>query len=101
MHENPNFAVMTSLVLPVYHHQDKPLSKRDMLSEVRLVYDPLGFVVPFLLQVRKIIQIPSQKELGWDIIVSDEVAKDWVEWRSKLPASENLAISKCIKPARF
>ena len=81
--------------------QDKPLSKRGMLSELSSVYDPLGFVAPFLLHGRKIIQILSQQELGWDEIVSDEVAKDWVEWKSKLPALENLAISRCIKPAGF
>ena len=81
--------------------QDKPLSKRGMLSELSSVYDPLGFVARFLLHGRKIIQILSQQELGWDEIVSDEVAKDWVEWKSKLPALENLAISRCIKPAGF
>ena len=32
--------------------QDKPLSKRGMLSELSLVYDPLGFVAPFLLHGR-------------------------------------------------
>ena len=79
--------------------QDKPLSKRGMLSELSSVYDPL--VAPFLIHGRKIIQIFSQQELGWDVIVSDEVAKDWVEWKSKLPALENLAISRCIKPAGF
>ena len=44
--------------------QDKPLSKRDMLSELSSVYDPLEFVAPFLLHGRKIIQILSQQELG-------------------------------------
>ena len=29
--------------------QEKPLSKRGMLSELRFVYDPLGFGAPFLL----------------------------------------------------
>ena len=81
--------------------QDKPLSKRGMLSELSSVYDPLGFVASFLLHGRKIIQILSRQELGWDEIVSDEVAKDWVEWKSKLPALENLRISRCIKPVGF
>ena len=59
--------------------QDKPLSKRGMLSELS----------------------SFQQELGWDEIVSDEVAKDCMEWKSKLPALENLPISRCIKPAGF
>ena len=80
--------------------QDK-LSKRRMLSEISSVYDPLGFVPPFLLHGRKIIQILSQQELEWNEIVSDEVAKDSVEWKSKLPALEKLGISRCIKPVGF
>ena len=43
--------------------QDKPLSKRGMLSELSSVDDPPGFVAPFLLHGRKIIQILSQQEL--------------------------------------
>ena len=37
--------------------KDKPASKRSMLSELGSVYDPLGFVAPFLVHVRRIIQI--------------------------------------------
>ena len=68
--------------------QDKPLSKRVMLSELSSVHDPLGLVTPFLLH-------------GIKIIVSDEVGKDWVEWNSKLQVLENLGVLRCIKPAEF
>ena len=81
--------------------QDKPLSKRVMLSELSSVHDPLGLVAPFLLHGIKIIQILSQQELIWDEIVSDEVGKDWVEWNSKLQVLENLGVLRCIKPAEF
>ena len=73
--------------------QDKPLSKTGMLPELSSVYDPFRFVAPFLLHGRKIIHILNQKELRWDEIASDEVAKDWVEWKSKLLVLENLTIS--------
>ena len=36
--------------------QSKPLSKRGILSKLSSVYDPLGFLAPFLLHGRKIIQ---------------------------------------------
>ena len=42
-----------------------------------LVYESLGIVVPVLLYGRKIIQIFSKQELGWDETVSGEVAKEW------------------------
>ena len=74
--------------------QDKPLSKRGMLSELSSVYDPLGFVARFLLHERKIIQILSQQELGWDEIVSDEVAKDCVKWKTSLGKPSNFKMHK-------
>ena len=51
-----------------------------MMSELSSVYDSRGFVAPFLLHGRKIIQILCQQELEWDEIVSDQVEKNWVEW---------------------
>ena len=81
--------------------KDKPASKKGMLSEFSSVHDPLGFVAPFLLWGRRIIQILCQQELGCTDIVSDEVRKEWIKWNSKLPTQEELSISRCIKPPDF
>lgn len=35
--------------------KDRPASKRNMISELSSVYDPLGFVAPFLVHVRRIM----------------------------------------------
>ena len=73
-----------------------------MLAKRSSVYSSLGFVAPFLLHGREIIQILSQQELGWDEIVSDEVGgMDWVEWNSNLPVLENLGVLRFIKLAEF
>ena len=49
--------------------KDKTGSKMSMLSELSSVYDPLRFVVPFLLHNRRFIQISRQQEVGWNKIV--------------------------------
>ena len=54
--------------------KDKTGSKMSTLSELSSVYDPPRFVVPFPLHNRRFIQISRQQELGWNNIVSEEVA---------------------------
>ena len=46
--------------------RDKPLSRRGLLSIVSLIYDPMGFVCPFVLRAKKVIQNLTQAKLGWD-----------------------------------
>ena len=44
--------------------KDKPATKRGMLSELSLVYDPLGLPSPFILKGRRIIQKLCQGNTG-------------------------------------
>ena len=81
--------------------KDKPAAERGMLSELSLVYDPLGLASPFILKGRRIIQKLYQGSKGWNNTVSDEMQKKWTKWRVKLPSLEKIAIQRCIKPADF
>ena len=45
--------------------EDKPATKRGMLSELSSMYDPLGLVLPFLLKVRRIIHFSDAPEDGY------------------------------------
>lgn len=40
--------------------QDKPLTRRGMLSTVSLIFDPLGLILPFLLIGKQILQNPTR-----------------------------------------
>ncbi len=45
----------------------KPLTRRGILSTVSSVYDPLGFVAPFILPAKKLLQeLCRNRRLGWD-----------------------------------
>ena len=65
--------------------KDKPLTRRGMLSTISSVYDPLGIAAPFVLERRKILQKLCQLKVGWDEKIPDNLKKDWVCWRNKLP----------------
>ena len=81
--------------------KDKPATKRDMLSELGSVYDPVGLASSFILKGKRIIQMLCQGNTRWNDTVSDEVQKEWTKWRLKLLALEKIAVQRCIKPSDF
>ena len=59
--------------------KEKPKTRRDMLSTLSSVYDPLGFVAPFILQGKIILQHLSDENLQWDEIVPQSIQDNWKE----------------------
>ena len=81
--------------------QDRPLTKRGILSTVSSVYDPLGFAAPFLLTGRLLLQQLSADKKGWDEEPTSEQRATWEKWRSELPGLESIQIRRCFKPKNF
>ena len=81
--------------------QDKPLSRRGILSTVSSVFDPLGLVAPFILVGKRILQELCRDGVGWDDEVPDDLRPQWEKWRAELPVLESLRIARCYKPQKF
>ena len=58
------------------HLKGTPATRRRILSTVSSIYNPLGFVAPFILPGRKTIQRLCQGEVKWDDPVSCDIRKD-------------------------
>ena len=58
--------------------KDKPPTRRGILSVISLIYDPLGFVAPFHLSAKILLQNLCRKQLGWDDLIPEE---DLIRWK--------------------
>ena len=81
--------------------QDKPLTRRGILSTVSSVYDPLGFLTPVILTGRQILQSLCRDKSDWDDPVPEPLRHKWERWRSSLQHLEKLKIQRCYKPPTF
>ncbi|XP_015747596.1 PREDICTED: uncharacterized protein LOC107327368 [Acropora digitifera] len=82
--------------------KDKPPTRRGILSIVSSVYDPLGFVSPYVLQAKIILQELCRKKLKkWDDHILDSDLMKWKEWLRELPKLERFQVERCFKPAEF
>ncbi|XP_054872902.1 uncharacterized protein LOC111584426 [Amphiprion ocellaris] len=81
--------------------KDQPPSRRGILSTVASIYDPLGFVAPYLLSGKRILQEMCHHGTGWDEPVSEHLRPRWEHWRKDLINLEKIQIARCYLPHNF
>ena len=62
-----------------------PLTRRGVLSTVASVYDPLGFMAPFVLLGKQILQEMCRVKVGWDEDLPEHLKPQWESWIRDLP----------------
>ena len=79
----------------------KPPTRRGLLSVVSSVYDPLGFISPFLLSAKIILQDLCRRKLKWDDVIPRDRLHQTKRWLESLPAMEQFSVQRCYKPKEF
>lgn len=81
--------------------KDRPATRRGILSVVSSVYDPLGFIAPFIRPAKILLQELCKKKLDWDDKIPDKDLERWNAWLEALPKLEYFSVNRCFKPADF
>ena len=74
-----------------------PESRRGILSATSSVFDTLGWVAPFMLKAKMVLQQLCQSGLDWDVIVPDETLKLWRSWYEEAEILHQLNIQRCLQ----
>ncbi|KAJ8018203.1 hypothetical protein HOLleu_43941 [Holothuria leucospilota] len=75
----------------------KEATRRGLLSVVSSLFDPLGFVSPFVLPAKMLLQDICRKGLGWDEPIDDASLQTWQRWLSELGRLNEWSIKRCMK----
>lgn len=81
--------------------QQRPLTRRGILSMTSSVYDPLGILSPVILPAKSILQELCRLRSGWDDAVPDHIAQQWSRWMEELPQLTSFGVDRCFKPPEF
>ncbi|XP_026051006.1 uncharacterized protein LOC113037895 [Carassius auratus] len=79
----------------------QPTTRRGILSTVASIYDPLGFVAPYVLNGKRILQEMCRQGTGWDDPLSLALSPWWEKWQNDFVNLEKVDISRCYVPADF
>jgi hypothetical protein len=83
------------------NRQDFTPTRRNILSIVAFILDPLGFLSPVTLAGKWLLQEMCRSGVGWDDMLSPDKGLQWEAWRQDLVIIENIAIPICIIPPDF
>ena len=80
----------------------KRLQGEEYYLQYHQVYDPLGFVAPFTLLAKRLLQdLCRIKDLEWDDDIPEDCRNQWIAWCTELPMLEQFHIDRCHKPPDF
>lgn len=84
----------------IFKIQDKrkPPTRRGILSTMCSIYDPLGFLSPFIMKAKKLVQDLSRRKMTWDETVPREDMTKWNEWKEELQDLQQVQIPRWCKP---
>lgn len=72
------------------------LTKRQILSYISQMFDPLGFVGPIIVVAKMLIQEIWAKKLDWDERLPNELLKRWQSFSHALPQLANFKIPRYL-----
>ncbi|KAI4889683.1 hypothetical protein NFI96_021031, partial [Prochilodus magdalenae] len=81
--------------------KEKPLTRRGVLATVASVYDPLGFVAPFVLVGKQILQQMCWDKLSWDDTLPDDLRPQWERWLQDLQSLADVKIPSSFKAQHY
>ena len=76
----------------------KPLTRRGILSMISQLFDPIGFLQPFILSVKLLMQELGHLNLGWDVEIPLDKKVSWCNWLDTLCSLEKFCYPRCSRP---
>ncbi|XP_031343077.1 uncharacterized protein LOC116170714 [Photinus pyralis] len=93
-HNDDELAVDITSVL--YEIDNKSITKRGVLQIVSKIYDPLGFMSPFLVRANKILLQEIWKlKVDWDSTTPDNITNEWLRWCFELKSLKHFSFTRC------
>ncbi|XP_073766183.1 uncharacterized protein isoform X2 [Danio rerio] len=78
--------------------KEHPFTRRGVLSTIASVFDPLGFMAPFILVGKKILQQLCYNKASWDDSLPEDLQSRWERWLLDLPNLADVKIPRCYVP---
>lgn len=72
----------------------KPFTRCGVLSTVNSVFDPLGLLVPVMIQGRTLLKEITSELSDWDLPLPEDKLKKWETWRDSLQILKELHVPR-------
>ena len=76
-------------------------NRRQLLSIVNSIYDPLGFLAPVILPMKILQQQLCRQKLSWDDSIDAQSLSKFNAWIDEIKKIYYFQVNRCIKPCNF
>ena len=80
---------------------DDQVTRRNMISMICSIFDPLGLASPFVVKGKMIFQEATRLGLSWDEEPPVGIVQRWKSWERTLVDLCLIKVPRCIKPKEF
>jgi hypothetical protein len=75
---------------------NKPPTKRTVLSTIAQIFDPCGFLVPFIMMAKCFMQLLWTKGLSWDSPLPSDLHSQWKSFCDEVQFSPQISIPRSL-----
>ena len=72
------------------------VTKRQMLSDISKIFDPLGWLSPVTIQLKQMMQKTWEASANWDDKLPDHLVNTYLGWRSKLTSLKEMKLKRLV-----
>ena len=73
-------------------------SKRTLISKMSRIFDPTGFLSPFLIRAKILMQQCWLAGISWDEPLPPSIEEEWRKWLGELPDLAYFSPPRCLMP---
>ena len=74
---------------------DAPFTKRGIVRVTCSLFDPMGFITPFILGAKILVQELWRCGVDWDDTIGEEPANSWRKWLEAVKNVTSISINRC------
>lgn len=71
-------------------------TKRQVLSDIARLYDPMGWIAPVVIVAKLFIQKLWKSGLDWDDDLGEDLSTEWIRYREELEHIKNICIPRWL-----
>ncbi|KFM63037.1 hypothetical protein X975_02648, partial [Stegodyphus mimosarum] len=79
---------------PLLSSMNTDCTKRNVLKIAAKIFDPSGFIAPFVIRIKCLLQQLWLQGVTWDDVFSGELENDWKRWLSEIKELKMLKIPR-------
>lgn len=85
-----------SIHYKVMKTNNERVTKRNILSQIVQIFDPLGLIGPVVIKAKCIMQTLWRLQLQWDETIPQELHTEWIDYRNSLNVVDQLQLPRDV-----